>query len=640
MLEISNDSCAELLSENGVLDSQWAEFSPRQGQQQMAALVNTAIHAKTSLIVEAPSGSGKTIAYLTPVICSSSKAIISTASRYLQRQLYEKDLPNLQHQLNSNKTVAVLEGRSHYLCPYYLEKHTAELKEPTHRHHKLRQNLQQVAYQYGRTGSGILALLAPTLDEQSRSYLTASTQDCLGKRCPQYTRCPIIIARNNALQADIVIVNHSLLFSDQVLKEHQLSGLLPNADVVVVDEAHRISDFAQSIVGEHLSSATIVRLCRDIERALRTYAPEESHLLKKTQQFRAGIETLAVTVAAFEQYQQSQHIQVTSQLLGAVRSLAKHLKLVGERDYSLTELYARTEVLADTLSTILNGDGLTWVQLLGRGFIIRTVPLQLAERISRLVNQNTSAWVFTSATLSVNKKVDRFRQALGLFDANFHCVDSEIDFQNQALLYTPRLALEPNQSEFYRRYAQALSELYTAANGRVLCLFSSYHHLRQTAAILRSSGFECMEYTQTMNAASDKIQLIEQFRQSPKAILLATGSFWEGLDLSGVPIAAVAIDKLPFAHVNDPLIRFRSLELQVRGIDSFRGFLLPDAVIRLRQGVGRLLRRATDRGVIMIADSRLENRQYGDSFLNSLPAMPRTNKIDKVIEFYQQGENK
>ena len=655
---------SSLLSESGLLQDQWPGFTPRVGQQQMARLIEAALDKRQSLVVEAPSGAGKTLAYLLPIMLQNRRAIIATASRQLQHQLYRHDIPLVQKLLKSSKTVAVLQGRKHYLCPYYLEKNT---QGDSRLAIDKRKQLFAVLQLLRQSSEDEMAVVGADLPESLRQYATCASEDCLGKQCPQYLRCPLMIARQRALHADIVVVNHSLLFTDLWLRRDCLAELLPSSEVVVIDEAHRIADFAQTILGEQMSSRKIKAFFNDCTKALRLFAPEQRRLLTFIQQLQQALMAIAQATPSLTDYHREQHSVVVVKLITALQQLAKLLDQLQDRDVCLKELYIRNQSIVATLQRINTGDGLCWLQAEGQSFTMRTIPANPTLLLSELFSQTSCSWIFTSATLSVAGNPGRFLNGLGLSKQLFKCVPSEINFQLQAKLYTPPLPVEPDHPHFIEHLIDELLPLLALLNGRVLMLFSSHQSLASAARILK----QVTDYPLFVQAAPvrsylsqehqlgarqpgagqtgglgagnsqsvDNQRLIQGFKSVDKGLLLGTGSFWEGLDLSGVPLAGVVIDKLPFASPTNPIAQLRAAELSAHGVDSFHHYVLPEAVIRLRQGCGRLLRRRSDRGVIMIADPRLHSKDYGDVFIKSLPAMQQVYSIAELHPFFQESVN-
>ncbi|MFA7552961.1 MAG: ATP-dependent DNA helicase [Spongiibacteraceae bacterium] len=628
---------ASILAANGELEALWPAFEPRLGQQQMAELIRSAIISAEPLVIEAPSGSGKTVAYLIPLLTQTRRAIISTASRYLQQQLYRHDIPKLQTLLGSEKTVAVLQGRSHYLCPYYVDKNLHSDSGISSKH---RQQLMALSRRFNRAASGELEVLAPDISSTLRQLATSSSDDCLGKACPQFIRCPLMLSRQRALRADIVVVNHSLLFSNQVIKREG-EDLLANCGVVVVDEAHRIADFAQGLVGERMSSYTLKRFCHDCIKTIVALAPEQRSLLEFIKRLQQAMDTLTESVSVLAEYQREQHIGIIQQLIRALQTLARHLDAQKERDQNLMELAIRNHLLLERLQGMVASADLCLVQTQAKSFILQTVPVYLTPFIRELLAaasdpQQPCSWVFTSATLSIAKRPDRFLNLLGLDKHRFKRVGSELSFQRQAKLYTPSIPVDPDHLDYNDYFITHLLPLLNLVEGRVLVLFSSHRSLSQAAEALAAQS-DLPQFVQAPVAGEgeiDNYRLIAAFKAETKGVLLGTGSFWEGLDLAGAALSAVVIDKLPFAPPTDPLQQLRAEQLNRFGVDHFQHSILPEAVIRFQQGCGRLLRRLSDRGVIMIADPRLHKKDYGAVFIESLPAMERVNSIAELKPFF------
>ena len=615
-----------MLAADGPFSGVLTDYQPRAGQQSMAALIENVIDNREPIVIEAPPGAGKTFAYLVAVLIKGKKAVISTATHYLQHQLSCVDIPLVQKALGSRCKVAVLKGRSNYLCPYYLEKAISGEITVNKRTHQLLMALWQ---RFRDTATEYWADVLPTPDVQVLRYATCNTEACLGKSCPQIARCPLMRARERASSADIVVVNHSLLFSDQVMRRDQLPELLPNVDVVIVDEAHRLAEFGQKLVGDALSSAELKRYNRDAIAAVTEFAPEQIPVRDFLLRFDRAVSRLSDNLPTTTPYFPKQHIAIVEQLLAAVVKLADWLKGAADRAWALRELEIRTQSLVATLRNITVVDGLCWVEPTTHGFILRNVPVDFAALTQSLFKQTNASWVFTSATLSVAGSADKFLRHVGLADTHFHHVASTIDYTRNAALYNPPLSNEPGHDNYVIELAEHVSALLQLVKGRVLFLFTSHNMLQKMARLL--AGI-CRQTLLVQGMVSND-QLIERFKGTDEAVLLGTGSFWEGLDLSGARLAAVIIDKLPFASPSDPLVQLRSYDLAANGVDSFEYYLLPDAVIRLRQGCGRLLRRLSDKGIIMVADPRLHSKPYGAVFIDSLPTMMVSRSLAPLDEF-------
>ncbi|WP_101759315.1 ATP-dependent DNA helicase [Oceanicoccus sp. KOV_DT_Chl] len=633
---------AELLSANGPFAQQWSRFLPRIGQQQMAEAIQLLIESDVTndtvvnqpLVLEAPSGSGKTLAYLVPIIQYGRRVIISTASRYLQNQLCRHDIPLVAKILQKSPRVALLQGRKNYLCPYYLEQHLKTSKLG------VLPALARIKQFYHTTGYGELSKYESLLTPQIHPLVSCDNDDCLGQRCPQFDRCPLMLARAKAQCADILVINHSILFSDKVMRRESLGDLLPEVDLVLVDEAHRLADFADTILGQQVSSKKIKAFCKQAQDVLVEFCPEQRSLLKFISQVTAVADQLGGKLPSLVDYEAFRHRAVVMHWVGVFDRMASSLQQLEQRDQILLELSIKSQHLLACLTAIASSEGLCWVQARTNGFLMQSIPLHLSALLQDLQQESNARWAFTSATLSVADDPSRFLSSLGLPPASFNRMSSEIDHQQQAILYLPPLPVEPEHAEFIECFASHLLSLIEQVDGRVLVLFSSYQYLEQTASLLASKTSRTLLIQKTSAnkrgvaaAGGDNFQLIQQFKACNNGVLLGTGSFWEGLDLSGVPLSAVVIDKLPFAPPDSPLIQLRAAELAAHGVDSFEHYMLPAAVIRLRQGCGRLLRRPSDRGVIMIADKRLLSKPYGRVFLASLPVMAQVTSLPLVTDF-------
>ena len=622
------DVCLQILAADGLLSKHFSHYQQRSGQQKMVTLLAKAISNSEHIVLEAPSGLGKTLAYLIPAMVTGKKTIISTATQRLQNQLYSNDIARLQRALGTQRTIAVLKGRNNYICPYYLHK---ALDENSRLKNSVRAQLMLLRQRMRESHLGTWPELLADCDSATVRLATCSTQACLGQDCPQISRCPLFLARERAQTADIVIVNHSLLFSNHRLRSERMADILPTADLVVVDEAHKLTETAQTIVGERLSSEQLNRYIQDALAAVATAAPEQRAVQGFLQQFRQAIARLADKLPALGRSHRDDSVTVIDQLDRALCQLEQCFLTMIERSSQFRELQLRARRLQRSLQAIKHSPGLCAVIATTHGFVIEHIPVSLSGLMASMFSDSSANWVFTSATLSVNNSADKFLQFLGLPATCFHTVDSDIDHANNAILYTPRLPVNPDNEAYPQQLCDSAVALLNHIGGRGLFLFASFEMLNATAAELIS----CCNKPVFVQGTSTNEQLIEQFRCTDDAVLLATGSFWEGLDLSGVPLSAVIIDKLPFANPSDPIVKLRCEELIAHGVDSFQQYLLPDAVIRLRQGCGRLLRRPSDWGVIMIADPRLHSRSYAQAFINSLPPMEHSCCLQPVADFIQ-----
>ena len=619
---------AALLSQESDLAARMPGFEYRPSQQRMAGLVCDSLSEGNDLVVEAPSGSGKTLAYLLPALLSGGTVIVSTATRYLQDQLARRDIPLLLEALSLSRKIAVLKGRHRYVCPYYLEKHSHDGRLGA----GVRRQLLLLRQRYTGAASGEIDPLLEGLDASVREYATCSRQDCLEQHCPRYSTCPLLQHRRRAADADIIVVNHSLLFSDLVNRERADATILPVPKAVVVDEAHRLLEFAQVLVGERLSSFKLAALCREIDDVLGAVAPDQRVLIDRCRRLRGALQQLSQLEIVDEGYSVERSGDIVEQLIAGFDNLRLGLELLADGDFGLRALAIRSGHVLATLQNIRRDPGLCSFTRRERGFELNNVPVDPAVRVRELKLRYRCSWIFTSATLSAEEG-NSFDQMLDLPAGSMHRLSSPLSYPDNARLYFPDIAAEPADDNYLPLLRNHVLQLVEAIGGRILFLFSSHRALQQMAELLREAGREDL----LVQGEGDNPRLIECFRRQPDGLLLGTGAFWEGLDLSGAPLSAVVIDKLPFATPTDPVVKMRSRHLQQMGLDAFSRYLIPDAILKLRQGCGRLLRRATDRGVIMLADPRLHNRVYGARFLDALGPMGTVSSPREAAEFIQEN---
>jgi len=625
----------QLLDSGGPFADVLPQYRPRPGQMKMAALLDRSLADSSDVVIEAPSGSGKTLAYLVPLLRSTKKVIISTANHYLQHQLVHRDIPLAQQALTSSRRIAVLMGRGNYLCPYYLEKYTGKSSDLSIAIKSELTTLLQ-AYRHRRPLANMAAVV-----RRLKPYATSTAEECLGAQCAHYQGCPYVRARARVQNADIIIVNHSLLFSDQVHREYLLAALLPVVDTVLVDEAHRLAEFSQSVIGDSVSGAQLRRFCSDVLSVSSEYASDQKAAIDFVRQLLLAIEKLQTRTPGPQGAQRSDTLTIIAQFESGLQSVASWLQKVSDRHQYFGQLLVRNQQLVALLQRQQSEQVCCWIEANGKTFVLRATPGNLSASIKKLVDKSHSNWIFTSATLMVEQSASSFLHSIGMPDIGSHRICSDFDHLANAHLYLPLLPVAPQHSDYSNYLVEKILALLPLTMGRVLCLFTSHRALKKAAALLTQAkvaavsgdGGAIAHCELLVQGSADNEQLIERFQQCEQGLLLASGTFWEGLDLSSVPLAAVIIDKLPFAVPLDPLVQQRSLQLSAHGIDSFQQFILPEAVIRLRQACGRLLRRTSDSGIIMLADPRLLQRDYGGVFLNSLPPMTQSSDLNSVADF-------
>ncbi|ELY6086173.1 ATP-dependent DNA helicase [Cronobacter sakazakii] len=612
-------------------------FKPREPQRQMAQAVSAAIEAATPLVVEAGTGTGKTYAYLAPALRAGKKVIISTGSKALQDQLYSRDLPTVAKALEFKGRLALLKGRSNYLCLERLEQQALAGGDlPV-------QTLSDVIQLRGwanETVDGDISTCGRVAEDAPVWPLVTSTNDnCLGTDCPLYKDCFVVKARKKAMEADVVVVNHHLFLADMVVKESGFAELIPEAEVIIFDEAHQLPDIASQYFGQSLSSRQLLDLARDIIIAYRTE-------VKDTQQLQKCADRLAQSTQDFRLQLGDPGFRGNLRELLADASISRALLLLDdalELCYDVAKLSLGRSALLDAAferATLyrarlkrlkeINQPGYSyWYECNSRHFTLALTPLTVADKFQDVIAEKGGSWIFTSATLSVNDDLHHFTERLGIHEAKTLLLPSPFDYARQALLCVPRGLPQTNQPQAGKALARMLQPLIEANQGRCFMLCTSHAMMRELAEQFRAT----MTLPVLLQGETSKSQLLEQFISAGNALLVATSSFWEGVDVRGDALSLVIIDKLPFTSPDDPLLKARMEDCRLRGGDPFDEVQLPEAVITLKQGVGRLIRDVDDRGVLVICDNRLVMRPYGAVFLKSLPPTPRTRDIDEAARF-------
>ncbi len=628
----------ELLSETGPLAGSVPGFAPRVEQQQMAEATATAIADHGKLIVEAGTGTGKTFAYLMPALRSGKKVIISTGTRHLQDQLYGKDLPVVREALKLPVHIALLKGRSNYLCRYRLETAASDGRRLSGRQ---LHELEEVRAWAGRTKYGDVAELG-LLSEDSPVWprVTSTTENCLGQECEHFQDCFVTKARRNALEAEVVVINHHLLFADMVLREEGFGELLPGADAFIIDEAHQLPEVASVFFGTTLSSNQLRDLARDVRAEHLREAGDMQDLPDAAERLEGLLHRLRLALgqqdrrAAWSEVAGNAALQVIlEELAAALAQLHDWLAGAAERGKGLESCSQRAALLRGRLTQLMepgSGESIRWFETRHTSFRLNLTPLNVAPVFRHHLDSLNSAWVFTSATLAVGESFGHFAAQLGLEDAETLLLDSPFDYRHNALLYLPDDMPEPNERHYIDAVVSCAREVLAASAGRAFLLFTSHSALRAAASQLEHD----FDYPLLVQGSAPRQELLEQFRRLGNAVLLGTSSFWEGVDVRGDALSCVIIDKLPFGSPGDPVLQARIEALRKQGANPFMAYQLPNAVITLKQGIGRLIRDHADRGVLVLCDPRLRSKAYGRVFLNSLPDMPRTHSIDSVHEFF------
>lgn len=627
-------------SSNGTLAGVIASYQPRAAQLEMAEAIAKAIDSKQNLIAEAGTGTGKTFAYLVPAILSAKKVIISTGTKNLQDQLFNKDLPTIRKAIKTPFHAALLKGRSNYLCIYRLKN---ALNTTFGFSKEDAQDMAKINTWSKTTKTGDISTMSKVSETNPVWYqATSSVDNCLGQECEDYAECFLVKARKKALAADILVVNHHLLCADWSLRDGGFGELLPNADVVIIDEAHQLADTASNFLGitvgakqlNDLAQDTLMEYFKDATDipALRTASEDLEHEVKDLR-LAFGTE-----LRRGEWREISSNPKITAGINAVkeqLQRLTEQLLLASVKTRALELCFKRSEELLMQLNLIIEGSGdkwIRWYETHKKTFSLYRTPLNIAEEFNDFMRQHQATWIFTSATLSVANKFDHFANNLGLGTAASESWGSPFDYASQSLFYHPKGLPKPDAPDFIPLIVDFALPVLLASKGRAFFLFTSHRALKHAAELLE----EKLDYPLLIQGSRPKTVLLEEFQKTDNAVLLGTSSFWEGVDVRGEALSCVIIDKLPFASPGDPVLKARLNAMTQQGKNAFFEYQLPTAVITLRQGIGRLIRDVTDRGVLMVCDPRLLKRAYGQMFLDSVPPMRRTRDIADVQAFFQQ----
>ncbi len=634
-----HDDYQELFGADGPLARALPGYAYRPEQATMAAAVGAALAHLEPLIVEAGTGTGKTFAYLVPALLSGRSVIISTGTRTLQDQLFRRDVPLLARALGMPVRFALLKGRANYLCRHRLELATAQGSLLGTGHAPVRE-LGRIARWAETTASGDLAEI-PDIPEQSPVWpmITSTRENCLGQECPQFARCHVIEARRAAQAADIVVVNHHLLLADLALKDEGFGDLLPGTDAVILDEAHQVPDIAAMFFGQVWAARTAQILCRDTRAELQSASCRSPAVSAKLDELEARLEALRELLpggAGRRDWAQlpDAFIDLLTELPPVFTELATALEALGA-GAGTANCARRATGLHSGLATLLEaGDaaGVRWVETGAGGLVVQFTPFEVAARLREFIESRPCAWVFTSATLAVGTDFAHFAGRIGLPDARTLQIDSPFDFRRQALIYLPSGMPEPQSPEYAKAFIDAVAPLLEASGGRAFLLYTSYRALA-AGVIELNRRFGAAAFPVLVQGQAPRETLLTRFRELGNAVLLATASFWEGVDVKGEALSVVAIEKLPFAAPDDPLLAARLEGIRRQGGNPFREYQLPQAVLALKQGVGRLIRDVGDSGVIMIGDPRVRTKSYGKAFLEALPPCPVTTDVTVGARF-------
>ncbi len=617
----------------------------------MANAIARTIAARGQLIAEAGTGTGKTFAYVVPALLYGGKVIISTGTKTLQDQLFERDLPLVRDAVQVPVTVALLKGRANYVCHHHLERASHEDRLPSRDDAR---HLAKIIAFARASERGDRAELADVPEHASIWPLVTSTRDnCLGQNCAHHDECFVLKARKDALDADIVVVNHHLFFADVVLRDEGVSELLPNCNTVILDEAHQLPETATLFFGEQLTAGQLAELARDAEVTARTAARDvpdlpdaAADLVPAIRRLRLAAGEVPGKIGRDAAASRPGFAEALDALAAALDRLAAELGHFAERGEELAQAARRAEDASRRVTRWRDGsvavpdrpedvqEWIRWIDVTPYGFALHASPLSVAALFRRQVETTARAWILTSATLAVGRDFSHYAGQLGLDDAATGAWESPFDYQRQGMLYVPRGLPAPNTPEHTDAVVDAALPLLRASGGRAFLLFTSLRALARArerlAAALEREGLALPLLAQ---GEGSRTELLVRFRDLGNAVLLGSASFWEGVDVPGDALSLVVIDKLPFAPPDDPLLAARLERLRAEGGNPFMDWQLPQAAISLKQGAGRLIRTETDRGVLAICDPRLVDKHYGKRIWQTLPPMRRTRDQGEAVTF-------
>lgn len=631
-----------LFSDTGPLSQRVAGFMPRQQQKEMAQAVLKAIEERTALVAEAGTGTGKTFAYLIPALLAGGKVIVSTGTKTLQDQLFFRDIRTVREALQIPVTVALLKGRSNYICHYHLEQ-TREAGRMASREDVIW--LAKISAYAKTSKNGDKGQLASVPENAPIwSMVTSNRENCLGQECSYHEECFVLKARKEAMVADVVVVNHHLFFADVLLKDEGAGEILPACNTVIFDEAHQLPDVATMFFGETITSGQLLELARDSKMEGILGAPDYvalpeacAALEKATRDLRLVFKEDSARLPAAQTPENFLETLLTLQT--TLNALNDHLAGQGERSEGLAKCRQRGRETALQLAEWQRGDNedyVRWIEVYSSSLHLNRTPLNIAKLFGPQVKNQAKGWIFTSATLSVNNAFEHYTRELGLYDAQCESWESPFNYPRQAVLYVPQGLPEPNTREYTCGVVNAALPLLEASRGRAFMLFTSLKAMREAHGLLKEAFAEKgWDYPLLLQGEGSRTELLERFRTQKGAVLVASQTFWEGIDVKGDSLQLVVIDRLPFAPPDDPVLAARVDKLQKEGGNPFMNIQLPAAAITLKQGAGRLIRSESDRGVLMIADARLVDKPYGKLLWNSLPKMTKTRDLSVVQRFFR-----
>ena len=635
-------SLPEIFSPEGPLARAISGYRIREQQLDMAERIAVAIKGCSVFIAEAGTGTGKTFAYLVPALQSNGKVIVSTGTKTLQDQLFNKDLPMVRDALKAPVKIALLKGRANYVCPYHLQHAIADGRFLTREDAA---DARRISVFAKTTQSGDKAeCIEVSENSPVWGHATSTRDNCLGQECPDYKECFVMLARREAMAADLVVVNHHLFFADVMLRDEGMAELLPACNTVIFDEAHQLPEVATLFFGDSVSTAQVIDLARDARAEGLTSARDCLALPEGSKKIEKAAKDLRLAVGvdsgrfSYGQLEEKPDFESSLKALEAeVVAFAALLETQAERAEGLEKCWQRATELVQQLGQWQNPTPgyVRWAEAFTHSLQLNATPLNVAEIFRKQMGGHPRAWIFTSATLAVQGKFHHYCAELGLGEPDSACWHSPFDYDKQAILYAPLGMPDPNAWNYTDAVVEAAWPAVKAANGGAFFLCTSLRAMRRTHELLKAKlEDENIDMPLLVQGEGSKNDLLQRFRHHGNSILVGSQSFWEGVDVRGEALSLVVIDKIPFAPPDDPVLSARIEQMKKEGRNAFMEYQLPRAVINVKQGAGRLIRDENDKGVLMMCDPRLISKPYGRRVWQSLPPMKRTRELQVVLDFF------